>query len=92
MTLSESGDITGTAQAEVAAALTFSVRDSANFQQDPTLELKVSAHPAPFLLSGKYDASERKLVLTGLNLAADVIVNVNEVQIAPPVSVKFKQE
>lgn len=92
LTLSEAGVLSGTANAESAAAITFSVRDSANFVHTRALELKVSALPAPFLLTGKYDDAEKKLILTGLNLSADAMVTINDVLIAPPTPVKFKAE
>jgi hypothetical protein len=89
LTLSPSGRISGTASADETATFTVRVRDNANFEQTRTLELRVAADPAPFVVSAVFKPSG-KLILKATNVDATATISVNGVDVAPPRPVKFK--
>lgn len=90
ITLSSSGQLSGTCVTEQVTMLTVRVRDAANFEQTRAFELRASRTPAPFVVSAKFKSSAGKLVLTAVNVGPNTTITINGIQVAPPATVKLK--
>lgn len=89
LSLSSNGVLSGTSPTEDLTSVTVSVRDAGNFEQTQALTVRTTNAPAPFIDTVSFKAAG-KLTIKGVYLTPDATVTVNEVQIAPPRTVKFK--